>query len=179
MGSLIKLRITVIVGTKMGAAQKTSFERSKQSLFDLRKERVLLKLKTHFLATNQQTKTIMPLEEFCSNLAESTNCELARKIRDQRYPRLTLTHLKELVYSHVKSVTHRTYPDEIDLPQELPSKRPTEPGLSNNLFKRLKANFKDFKADPQALSEEFDHHGSSMLLQLQRLGSDLKLTLVN
>jgi hypothetical protein len=57
--SIVKLRITLIVNQKVGCEHKTSFEQSKQSVFDLRREKVTIKFKAHQLTENSSTKELI------------------------------------------------------------------------------------------------------------------------
>ena len=59
--SIVKLRVTLLVNQKVGCEHKTSFEQSKQSVFDLRRERVILKFKTHRLTENSSRKELISL----------------------------------------------------------------------------------------------------------------------
>ena len=90
--SIVKLRITLLVNQKVVSEHKTSFEQSKQSVFDLRRETVTLKFKAHRLTENSSTKELISVQQLCSEVCEdfkSPITEVARRVRDQRHYRLT------------------------------------------------------------------------------------------
>lgn len=66
--SLARLRVSLLTTQRIGAGFKTSFEKCKQIVFDMRRERLQLKFKMHNLKTNYSTKETVTIEELCAEL---------------------------------------------------------------------------------------------------------------